>query len=478
MARRTTIANRWFLKSFSAVVIVLVLLDIVLYCLFRAYFYSTVEQTLKSELNLVSTVLTRYYNSNSTGSGVNYSNEVRSTVESFAKKDRMELMMINSEGKVIITSSGFEPNNTYDMPDYDAARKSEGGIGVYSGYQSNGEKVMAVTALLETGNDNYNAVRVVTSLSKVDIQLGVIMIFIIAISGAIIILMLVLGLYFIKSIVMPLRVISANARKIAKGDFSVHIEEKTDDELGELCRVFNDMADELENSEKIKNDFISSVSHELRTPLTAIKGWSETIAASPDDKETARKGMRVIAEETGRLSDMVEELLDFSRIQGGRFNLSKANMDVFAELTDAVIIYSEKARQENKNLIYDEPSEIVTIYGDRNRIRQVFINIIDNAIKYSADNGRISVDTAVTDKSVIITVEDNGCGIAQSDLSKVKSKFYKANNTVRGSGIGLAVADEIVSAHGGTLVIESELGEYTRVTVTLPLPDGTEQKKG
>lgn len=478
MARRTTIANRWFLKSFSAVVIVLVLLDIVLYCLFRAYFYSTVEQTLKSELNLVSTVLTRYYNSNSTGSGVNYSNEVRSTVESFAKKDRMELMMINSEGKVIITSSGFEPSNTYDMPDYDSARKSEGGIGVYSGYQSNGEKVMAVTALLETGNDNYNAVRVVTSLSKVDIQLGVIMIFIIAISGAIIILMLVLGLYFIKSIVMPLRVISANARKIAKGDFSVHIEEKTDDELGELCRVFNDMADELENSEKIKNDFISSVSHELRTPLTAIKGWSETIAASPDDKETARKGMRVIAEETGRLSDMVEELLDFSRIQGGRFNLSKANMDVFAELTDAVIIYSEKARQENKNLIYDEPSEIVTIYGDRNRIRQVFINIIDNAIKYSADNGRISVDTAVTDKSVIITVEDNGCGIAQSDLAKVKSKFYKANNTVRGSGIGLAVADEIVSAHGGTLVIESELGEYTRVTVTLPLPDGTEQKKG
>lgn len=478
MARRTTIANRWFLKSFSAVVIVLVLLDIVLYCLFRAYFYSTVEQTLKSELNLVSTVLTRYYNSNSTGSGVNYSNEVRSTVESFAKKDRMELMMINSEGKVIITSSGFEPSNTYDMPDYDSARKSEGGIGVYSGYQSNGEKVMAVTALLETGNDNYNAVRVVTSLSKVDIQLGVIMIFIIAISGAIIIIMLVLGLYFIKSIVMPLRVISANARKIAKGDFSVHIEEKTDDELGELCRVFNDMADELENSEKIKNDFISSVSHELRTPLTAIKGWSETIAASPDDKETARKGMRVIAEETGRLSDMVEELLDFSRIQGGRFNLSKANMDVFAELTDAVIIYSEKARQENKSLIYDEPSEIVTIYGDRNRIRQVFINIIDNAIKYSADNGRISVDTAVTDKSVIITVEDNGCGIAQSDLAKVKSKFYKANNTVRGSGIGLAVADEIVSAHGGTLVIESELGEYTRVTVTLPLPDGTEQKKG
>ena len=444
-------------------VIVLVLLDIVLYCMFRSYFYSTVEQTLRSELNVISTVLTRYYNSSSTGSGTNYSNEVRNTVESFTKKDRMELMMINSEGKVVITSSGFEPSNSYDMPDYDYAVKDAGGIGTYSGYQSNGEKVMAVTSLLETGNTNYNAVRVITSLSKVDKQLGIIMIFIIAISGAIIILMLVLGLYFIQSIVIPLRQISVNARKIAKGDFGVHIEEKTDDELGELCRVFNYM------------DFISSVSHELRTPLTAIKGWSETIATSPGDKEVTKKGMKVISEESERLSNMVEELLDFSRIQGGRFNLNKANMDVFAELTDAVIIYSEKARQENKTLLYDEPQEIVTIFGDRNRIRQVFINIIDNAIKYSAADGHIIVATAVTDKAVIITVEDDGCGIAPSDLTKVKAKFYKANSTVRGSGIGLAVADEIVAAHDGTLDIESELGRYTRVVITLPVAKKDEQ---
>ena len=385
-------------------VIVLVLLDIVLYCMFRSYFYSTVEQTLRSELNVISTVLTRYYNSSSTGSGTNYSNEVRNTVESFTKKDRMELMMINSEGKVVITSSGFEPSNSYDMPDYDYAVKDEGGIGTYSGYQSNGEKVMAVTSLLETGNTNYNAVRVITSLSKVDKQLGIIMIFIIAISGAIIILMLVLGLYFIKSIVMPLRQISVNARKIAKGDFGVHIEEKTDDELGELCRVFNYMADELENSEKIKNDFISSVSHELRTPLTAIKGWSETIATSPGDKEVTKKGLKVISEESERLSNMVEELLDFS-----------------------------------------------------------------------AAYGHIIVATAVTDKAVIITVEDDGCGIASSDLTKVKAKFYKANSTVRGSGIGLAVADEIVAAHDGTLNIESELGRYTRVVITLPVAKKDEQ---
>ncbi len=467
MARRNTIANKWFLKSFSAVLIVLVLLDIVLYFVFRSYYYSSVESTLKGEVNVISTVLTRYY----TGSGgsATYSAEIRRTIENFNKKDRMELMMINEEGRVTITSSGFAPATVYEMPDYDIALSSENGTGSYNGYQPNGEKVMAVTVLLDIEDDNYCAVRVISSLSKVDMQLGMTMLFIIAVSGGVILLMLTLGLYFIKSIVHPLRQISNNAQKIARGDFSVHIEENSDDELGELCHVFNYMVSELKNSESIKNDFISSVSHELRTPLTAIKGWSETVAENLDDKETAKKGMHVISEETGRLSQMVEELLDFSRMQGGRFYLNKENMDLFAELTDAVIIYSEKARLENKTILYDEPQAVVTIYGDRNRIRQVFINIIDNAIKYSHEGGQIAI-TVIQDKDeVTIAVEDDGCGIAQSDLAKIKTKFYKANNTVRGSGIGLAVAEEIITSHGGALEIKSELGKYTRAEITLPI---------
>lgn len=466
MARRSTIANKWFLKSFSVVLIVLLLLDIVLYFVFRSYYYSSAESILKGEVNVVSAVLTRYY----TGSGgTGYSGEIRRTIEGFDKKDHMELMMINEEGRVTITSSGFTPATAYDMPDYDIAVSAENGMGVYNGYQRNGERVMAVTVMLDIPDENYCAVRVVSSLSKVDVQLGMTMLFIVFMSGGVILLMLTLGLYFIRSIVIPLRQISGNAQRIARGDFSVHIDEESDDELGELCRVFNYMASELKNSESIKNDFISSVSHELRTPLTAIKGWSETVAENLDDKQTAKKGMKVISEETGRLSDMVEELLDFSRMQGGRFYLNKENMDLFAELTDAVIIYSEKARLENKTILYDEPQSVVTIYGDKNRIRQVFINIIDNAIKYSAEGGQIAVSVIIDKDEVTIAVEDNGCGIAENDLAKIKTKFFKANNTVRGSGIGLAVADEIITAHGGSLEIKSELGKYTRAEITLPM---------
>ena len=179
--------------------------------------------------------------------------------------------------------------------------------------------------------------------------------------------------------------------------------------------------------------------------------------------------MRVISSETARLEQMVEELLDFSRIQSGRLSLQKANTDILAELEDALLIYGEKARREGITISYAEPEFICVVYGDKNRLRQVFINIIDNAIKYTDAGGSIEIRAEMTDSTISITVSDTGCGIAQSDLPKVKAKFYKANSTRRGSGIGLAVADEIVAMHGGSLDIESEQGVGTAVTITLPL---------
>lgn len=166
---------------------------------------------------------------------------------------------------------------------------------------------------------------------------------------------------------------------------------------------------------------------------------------------------------------MVEELLDFSRIQNGRFTLQRSNMDILAELADALLMYSERAAHEGITVNYSEPDTVAMIYGDKNRIRQVFINIIDNAIKYSGSGGVINVEANVSANRIAISVSDSGCGISEADLPKVKQRFYKANNTVRGSGIGLAVADEIISMHEGSLDIESKLGVGTTVTITLPI---------
>ena len=221
-------------------------------------------------------------------------------------------------------------------------------------------------------------------------------------------------------------------------------------------------------AEKMKNDFISSVSHELRTPLTAIKGWAETLQSGGVTDGMMERGMSVIIRESERLSGLVEELLDFSRMQSGRMTLMMDKLDILAELGEAVYMFSERASAEHKQLLYEEPEMLPPVLGDINRLRQVFVNIIDNALKYTEEGGTIQVQVKLLGNNIVVTISDNGCGIPAEHLPKVKQKFYKANQTVRGSGIGLALADEIIALHSGTLTIESQENVGTVVTITLP----------
>ena len=219
----------------------------------------------------------------------------------------------------------------------------------------------------------------------------------------------------------------------------------------------------------MKIDFISSVSHELRTPLTAIKGWAETLQTGGIGRETYDKGMNVIVREAERLSGMVEELLDFSRMQSGRMRLILKKIDLLAELDEAVYMFTDRARTEHKNLIYDEEDTMLSpILGDVNRLRQVFINVIDNALKYTNPGGTVRVSAYEDDGFIRVIIKDSGCGIPAEHLPNVKKKFYKANQNVRGNGSGLAVANEIMELHSGSLDIDSEEGMGTTVIITIP----------
>jgi signal transduction histidine kinase len=464
MSGRKSIAGRWFLNSFSVVAVFLLIINIGVYFAVRTYYYGAVRQYLGTQANIIYGVLS-YMD--------DYAPEIRRAVEEFDKKNHAELMAITADGRIDITSGGFSPatpDEHFTMPDYERARLSDGGVADYVGVLPNSQRYMAVTVMLS--GDVYDAIRVVSSLDRVDRQIGAVTLSVALLSAAVMLLVLFLGMYFIKSIVAPLRQVGNAAKRLAAGDFSDRVVPTgNDDEIGELCRIFNSMADDLENSEKIKNDFISSVSHELRTPLTAIRGWSETVSESAEDAETFRKGMKVIASETTRLSEMVEDLLDFSKMQSGRLALQKANTDVLAELADAVSVYAEKAKKEQINLSYAEPDAVATIYGDKNRIRQVFINVIDNAVKYCPQFGWVIVEARIADKRLIINISDNGRGISERDLPRVKARFFKADNSVRGSGIGLAVADEIITMHDGVLEIESEQGKGTTVRIILPIKE-------
>nr|WP_207710343.1 HAMP domain-containing sensor histidine kinase [Anaerotruncus colihominis] len=457
-------------NNFGVILVILVALEVGFSFGIKTFYYNSVESMVLTQVNVVASQLAAY----AEDSSANYSEQVRGLVEDFQARDRMELMAVGLDKKVSFTSSGFEPGGDLSMPDFDTALLSPDGVGKFVG-TIDGEKIMAITKISPSvGDQQLAAMRFAVSLELVDRQIILFILVITLVCIAIIFFVIFSGSYFIGSIVNPVGEVSVTARKIAHGDFNARLTKKNDDEIGELCDTINYMAEELSANDRMKNDFISSVSHELRTPLTAIKGWAETLAdmGGDVDPEMLAKGMRVITSETERLAGMVEELLDFSRIQSGRMKLVKDRMDVIAELSEAVLMFEERARHEGKRLIYNEPDQFASFMGDRNRLRQVFVNIIDNALKYSDRGDTVTIRAAVSESQVDISVADTGIGIREEDLPKIKEKFFKANSTRRGSGIGLAVVDEIVSLHGGTLDITSKENVGTRVTIHLPLGNG------
>ncbi|MBR2042215.1 MAG: HAMP domain-containing histidine kinase [Oscillospiraceae bacterium] len=463
------ITKRWLSNSLGVILVILIALEFVIAFSVKDYYYGSIERIVYSQAETVSGLLSKHASEETGG----YEAYFRGIVTSFEHRDIMELMVLNSRGEVTLTSSGFLPEKDYLTNDCYEVSSSVDKRAEYTG-ELNGENVISVTVIPEGNTANFAAFRLVTSLENADRQIF----FIIAVTGliciAIVFFVVVSGSYFINSIVIPVGQIGDAAKKIAEGDFHTRLEKKTDDEIGELCDTINYMADELGATERMKNDFISSVSHELRTPLTAIKGWAEMLEDSSKDESidnaTLSRGMGVIIGETERLSVMVEELLDFSRLQSGRMVLQPMKLDIIAELSEAVLTFEQRAIREKKALIYEEIDDIIPVLGDKNRLRQVFVNIIDNAIKYSDEGGRVTITASRTENGFVdIAVADTGIGIPADQLEKVKTKFFKGNATRRGSGIGLAVADEIIRMHGGEILLDSIEGEGTTVTIRLPI---------
>ena len=457
------ITRRWLLNSFGVIVVIILIIVVAVAFGIRHYYYTSVQNVLTSQADETN----GYFTQLAQDSALDYRTQVQNYVTWFPLNNQMEMMVLSDEGYVLHTSSGFTPDDVIMDAFYAAASQSSESVIIS---EMSGERVMAVTVFLSTPQEGISAIRFLATLTQVDRQITLWITAIILIGVAVLAAVLFSSSYFLSSIVNPVGQLGETARKIAGGDFGARLQKKNNDEIGELCDIINHMAEELGATETMKNDFISSVSHELRTPLTAIRGWGETILTDHgEDKQTLEKGMKVIISETDRLSHMVEELLDFSRMQSGRLKLVRSRIDPLAELGEAVMMYTDRVRREGLTLTYNEPEESAHVWGDKNKLRQVFVNVIDNAVKYSNAGGSVSVVAKISGEDLIVQVDDTGIGISEEDLPKVKAKFYKADSTRRGSGIGLAVADEIVGRHGGQLGIASVQGQGTTVMITLPL---------
>lgn len=465
---RKSINSRWIKSILAVTVIVLVVLAVaILYSVYTRYITVT-ELTIKAK---ISSTVDSYFSYYDTEDADMFAIGANNYVEHFNSKDKMELLVLDEKGVTVVSSNAFGASSTMSMDDYYIALGNETRTGMCLNETVTKEKIMSLTYILRNENGkNYGALRFLVSMEETNNQFVMVLVLIIMIFSLIILFITLSGNYFVSSIVKPVEKINEITKVIAKGDFSVRIESDTDDEIGELSESINEMADQLNQIDKLKNEFISTVSHEIRTPLTAIKGWGETLKSVDNDSELMDKGLDIIINETARLSDMVEELLDFSRMQNGNMKINYSVFDLVSVIDNIYLGYKKKAELEYKQLINDIPYDMqMFIEGDQDKINQVLINIVDNAIKYTDKNDIIKIGVESNEKYVTIYCNDSGKGISEKDLPHIKEKFYKADSTIRGTGIGLAVANEIVNRHNGKLNVYSKIGEGTTVEVILPI---------
>ena len=464
------IKRRWLINNLSVIAVVIVFVFALASVSIGNYFTNSVRASLYNRASSTSKIIQQYL-SEDYDAFYYYAGNL---VNNFSDKNKIEMQVIDRYGHVMFSSTGLSAGFVPTANDVGDAL-STGEISTFMGNDLlTGEHIMAVTAPIYTGENStfIGAVRYVTSLRLLDSQLTRFNIGLILGAAAIVGLVMLTNQFFIRSIVNPVLQINELARRIAKGQYGARLDVAFDDEIGELCETLNNMSSEIARMEKVKNDFISSVSHELRTPLTAIGGWAETIESDLSDTQTATAGLEIIKKETRRLSQMVEELLDFSRIESGRMRLQTELFDLRGILYDAVFTYNDMLRQNGLAIRYHETDDPVMVVGDRNRLKQVFLNVIDNAGKYGKDGDSVDISIVAEGGNALVRVVDHGVGIPEDELPFVKEKFFKGSAKGRGAGIGLAVCNEIITLHEGSLDIASVYGEGTEITITIPAESG------
>ena len=461
--------RRWITGSIGPVVVILLLVGVLISVGFASNYYNSAKSTLRAK----AAAGADYFNTYVMTSYREYYRSATLYAAAFEAGDRIELQFLNSAGRVEVTTRGLTAGTYPNTPEILRAVES-GTVQDFVGRDSEtGERILAVSSLLKFNGQVVGVMRYVTAVRDIDQQVMLTVLVVCGVMLAVVGLIVLSSMIFINNVVAPVSAVSEAAKRISGGSYGEQIPNKYSDEMGELVDNINDMSRKISESEKMKSEFISSVSHELRTPLTAINGWGETILEDPTgDPVQLRRGIRIILNESRRLSSMVEELLDFSKMEDGRFTLHIEETDLQAELEDAIFTYRELFRQDGIQLEYEAGDELLpAIMGDPERLKQVFCNVLDNAAKHGGAGKRIVVSMTREGKEQVIRVRDYGPGIPEAELPYVKQKFYKGTSKARGSGIGLAVCDEIVKLHGGTFEIGNAEGGGAVATIRLPMEE-------
>ena len=458
-----SIKTRLIVSFIIIILVTVVSMEAFLIQIIKQIFYANLEVNLRHEVNTSCEIYDKYFSYNS------LNDNILNNVDTFWKQTAAKVQITDLAGNILMDSKGDIPKNA--LATQDIVDSIKGKQGLWIG-KTGTENIMAVSAPLKSGGNIVGVLRYITSLRIVDEEVRDLAEVFIYIGIVVIAVSIVLCIIFARAVTKPLKQVTITAMEMAAGNYLIRNKKKHNDEVGKLSDTLNMMAQEILKKDELKNNFISSVSHELRTPLTAIKGWALTLKGGCiNDAELLMDGLDIIEKESNRLTIMVEELLDFSKFISGKIKLKSEKVDINRLMCDLRNIILPRASKDGIDfqMVCDKSMPCIT--SDENRLKQIFINILDNAFNFTPAGGKVYFEASFTGKSIKFIIRDTGCGISANELPMVKEKFYKGKSSKSKNGIGLSICDEIIKMMNGAFEIKSEADIGTEVLITIPFQE-------
>ena len=463
------IFKKVFTTFVSTILIVTIILGIIMFYFLGNYLVEQKKYALINTGERISSVTSQMINYNEK----EFKSYFNILSEFTSKNMNSDVFLIDRNGKVISYSYSVQNNYIYELPK-DVLNEVNSGKKIAIVTKINGLKDSTLIAGVPVmvGNEIIGGVYLLTLLPEMTrLRQDVIKIYLFS-AIFVFLISIILTLIIIKKVTDPIKALKIASKKIGSGDFKTRVKiYNKDDEIGQLAEQFNNMAESIEKSEYMRRVFISDVSHELRTPMTIITGFVEGILDDTIEEEKQKEYLAIVLEESKRLSKLVSDLLDISRIESSEVKLDEIKFDINELIRLSVIGFEKRLNEKHLSVDVTFENETEEVFAEKDSIKRVLTNLLDNAIKFSYDNSTICIVTKQKGKKVYVSIKNQGAGISKDEQKTIFERFYKLDKSRSqnkgGVGLGLYIVKRIINKHGEKIWINSEENEYAEFIFTL-----------
>lgn len=477
MTIKKSIFKKYLLSSISIIIISFLILSCILMVLIARYWQSEKKSILQKNILSISHIVAEdmeHYNN----SPDSFSTHLMSDfLDALAFNIDADIIITDTDGKVIMCTNYIESESQNIKIDHEiisSALSSEHAFTSIADLDDihKGNHYIVSVPIFDKDNTAIGVAIAAADINPISNFILHISIILLSTSLATLLLSFLFTWILSRNVVKPIKHMSTAADAFAKGDFSIRVHVKTNDEIGQLACAFNNMADSLANSESTRRSFVANVSHELKTPMTTISGFIDGMLDGTIPEDQYNHYLKIVSNETKRLSRLVKTMLDLSRIENGCLKIDKKPFDISKIITLTMISFEKTISDKNICVKGLDMIKSTFVCGDSDMINQVIYNLIENAVKFTNTNGYIKIDVNEDEQNVNVSIENSGHGIPQKDIQFIFDKFYKTDKSrsenKNGMGLGLYIVKKIINLHKGQINVESKVNEYSRFYFSLP----------